>query len=60
MLLALVGSAHASDILTPPVTQPPHTVLAQESATDGSSADDTTETMTEIALDMFAVLPSLF
>jgi hypothetical protein len=60
MLLALVSAAQASDVLTPPAPQPPpQTIVAQE-PTDGSAFDYTTETMTEITLDMLAVLPSLF
>ena len=60
LLLILVGSAHASDVLTPPAPQPPQTATAQEPTTDGSTTYDTTYAMTEIALDMVAVLPSLF
>ena len=61
MLLALVGSAQASDVLTPPAPQPPpQTATDQGPTTDGSFTNDTPDTVTEIALDMLAVLPSLF
>ena len=35
MLLALVGSAHAGEVLTPPATQPPPPQTVQEPITDG-------------------------
>lgn len=61
LLLVLAGPAHASDVLTPPAPQPPpQGAVAQEPTADGYFTDDTAYTMTEIALDMFAVLPSLF
>jgi hypothetical protein len=61
LLLVLAGSAHASDVLTPPAPQPTtQSAVAQEPAADGSLTDDTKYAMTEIALDMLAVLPSLF
>ena len=61
LLLVLAGTAHASDVLTPPAPQPPpsQSAVAQEPAADGYLTDDT-YAMTEIALDMLAVLPSLF
>ena len=61
LLLVLVGPVHASDVLTPPAPQPPpQTTVVQEPITDGYLNDSTTETLTEIALDLLAVLPSLF
>lgn len=61
LLLVLVGPAHASDVLTPPAPQPPpQTSVVQEPTADGCLNDYTTDAMTEIALDMLAVLPSLF
>ena len=62
LLLVLAGPAHASDVLTPPAPQPPppQSAVAQEPAADGYLTDNTTDAMTEIALDMLAVLPSLF
>jgi hypothetical protein len=59
MLLALVGTAHAGDMFTPPVV-PPHTVVVEEPSPVDSSANDTPYTLMEIALDLLAVLPSLF
>jgi hypothetical protein len=61
LLLVLAGPAHASDVLTPPAPQPPpQSAVAEEPAADGYLTDDTKYAMTEIALDMLAVLPSLF
>jgi len=59
MLLALVGTAHAGDIFTPPVS-PPQNAFVEEPSPADSSADDTPDTLIEIALDLLAVLPSLF
>jgi len=59
MLLALVGTAHAGDIFTPPVL-PPQTVIVEEPSPVNSSANDAPDTLIEIALDLLAVLPSLF
>jgi opacity protein-like surface antigen len=62
LLLVLAGPAHASDVLTPPAPQPPtqSAVAQEEPAADGYLTDDTKYAMTEITLDMLAVLPSLF
>lgn len=57
MLLALAGTAHASDIYTPPAS-PPHIVVEPPPPVD-SFTHDTPDTLLEIALDMLAVLPSL-
>lgn len=59
MLLALVGTAHAGDIFTPPVVPPQNTFVEEPSPVE-ASADDTPDTLIEIALDLLAVLPSLF
>jgi hypothetical protein len=59
MLLALVGAARAGEVLTPPAAPPPSQNIVQQSATDGCTADDAPETLTQIALDLLAVLPSL-
>jgi hypothetical protein len=59
MILALVGSAHAGDILTPPAPLPPHSIVIEE-PTDDSVNSDTPGTLAGIALDLLAVLPSLF
>ncbi len=60
MLLALVGSAHAGDVLTPPAPQPPPIIVTQEPTTDDSVVSDTPDTLNGIALGLLAVLPSLF
>lgn len=62
MLLVLVGSAHAGEVLTPPApTTPPQPArTAQEPTLNGiMSTPDVSESMTEIALELLAVLPSL-
>jgi hypothetical protein len=60
MLLVLVGSARAGDVLTPPVPQPPPTIVIQEPTTGDSVDSDTPDTLNGIALGLLAVLPSLF
>jgi hypothetical protein len=60
MLLVLVGSARAGDILTPPAPQPPQTIVTQEPTADDSVVSDTPDMLTGIALGLLAVLPSLF
>lgn len=59
MLLVLAGSAQAGEILTPPAPQWPRTLVAQEPAAEDSTDYVTTPTLTIIALDLLAVLPSL-
>lgn len=61
MLLVLVGSAHAGEVLTPPAPTPPQPArTAQEPTLNGiMSTPDVSESMTEIALELLAVLPSL-
>jgi len=59
MLLALVGTAHAGDIFTPPAL-PPQPALEGRPSSEDSSTDDAPDTLTEIVLDLLAVLPSLF
>jgi hypothetical protein len=56
MLLALVGSAYAGEILTPPAPELPKTSTVQVSpATD----EDTAETMAAIMQNVLAVLVNL-
>ena len=50
MLLVLVGSARAGEVLTPPAPQP-QTNTVQE---------PTTDSLTQTVLDLLAALPSLF
>ena len=61
MLLALVGSATAGEILTPPApkTPQPQGITVQEPTSDGYNNNDAPYTLTAIALDLIAVLPSL-
>jgi hypothetical protein len=60
MILVLVGSARAGDTLTPPAPQPPPQSIVSQEPTDDSITTDTPETLTGIALDLLAVLPSLY
>lgn len=65
MLLVLAGSASAGEVLTPPAPQPATTITAQE-PTDGVtfngelSTPGVTESLTQTALELLAVLPSIF
>ena len=59
MLLALVGAARAGEVLTPPAAPPLNQNIAQQPAKDGYTDADAPETLTQIALDLLAVLPSL-
>jgi hypothetical protein len=61
MILALVGSARAGDVLTPPAPQPPpQSIATQEPTADDSVVSETPDTLNGIALGLLAVLPSLF
>lgn len=60
MILVLVGSARAGDTYTPPAPAPPPQGIVTQEPTDDSIATDTSDTLTGIALDLLAVLPSLF
>lgn len=60
LILVLVSSARAGDTYTPPAPQPPPQGITTQEPTDDSIATDTPETLTGIALDLIAVLPSLF
>jgi hypothetical protein len=61
MLLVLVGSARAGDVLTPPAPQPPpQDIILQEPTVEDSIATDAPDTLTGIALGLLAALPSLF
>jgi hypothetical protein len=58
MVLALCCPAFAGDALCPPVVPPPaHSV--QEPTTSGDMPNSATDSLTEIALDILAVMPSL-
>ena len=58
MILVLVGSAHAGDILTPPAPKPPQGIVFEP--IDDSIDSNTPDTLAGIALGLLAVLPSLF
>jgi len=58
MLLALVGAARAGEVLTPPAAPPQGQNVVQQSTTS-SYTFDASETLTQTALDLLAVLPSL-
>ena len=60
MLLALVGSTYAGEVLTPPAPQPTQANTAQEPATggeipNGDMPNDATESLTVIALDLLSI-----
>jgi hypothetical protein len=57
LLLALCYPAFAGDMPTPPVPEP--TKAVQEPTGDGIIHGNNTDSLTEIALDILAVLPSL-
>jgi hypothetical protein len=63
MLLALVGTTYAGEVLTPPAPQPPQANATKEPTSGGTATDETpagtADVLTQIALDVFAVLPSL-
>lgn len=59
LLLVLVGSVRAGEVLTPPAPQPQANTV-QEPATDGDISTMSADSLTQIALDLFAALPSLF
>ena len=62
LVLALVCSAHGGEMQNdspqPPPSQPSANVT-QEPTTEGEIQNDITVSLTEIALDLLAVLPSL-
>jgi len=61
LILAFVCSAHAGDMqndITGPPPQPSASVT-QEPTTDGEMQNDVVDGMTQIALNLLAVLPSL-
>lgn len=59
MLLVLIGSARAGEVLTPPAPQPQANTV-QEPTTNGNIQNEAPYSLTQIALDLLAVLPSLF
>jgi len=59
MLLALVGPTYAGEMLTPPAPQPMTTSTAQEPTGGEMHTPGVSESLTQIALDVLAVLPSL-
>lgn len=59
MLLVLVGSARAGEVLTPPAPQP-QAMTVQEPTMDGEMPNDAAESLTQTALDLLAALSSLF
>jgi hypothetical protein len=59
MLLVLVGSARAGEVLTPPAPQPQANTV-QEPTTAGDIQNGAADSLTQLALDVFASLPFLF
>lgn len=61
LVWALCGSAFAGDIQNPPVTSPlPQTNAVRVLDAGGVIRGDNTDGMTQLALDIFAVMQSLF
>lgn len=60
LLLALTCPAYAGDIPNVTPTHPQLSSTAQESDTDGDMPNVTPDRLTEIALDLLAVLSPLF
>ena len=58
MLFVLVGSARAGEVLTPPAPQPQANTV-QEPTADGIMPNGMEESLTQAALDLLALLPSL-
>ena len=60
LLLALTCPAYAGDMpnFSPAPPNPTNTI--QEPTVDGEMPNDTADSLTQIALDVLAVLPSLF
>jgi hypothetical protein len=60
LLLALTFPAHAGEMPNFTPAPPQTTNATQEQAAEGEIQNDSPGTLTEIVLDLFAVLPSLF
>jgi hypothetical protein len=58
LMLAICCPALAGEIPNPPAPQPQANTV-QEPTTDGDIQNDATESLTQIAIDLLAVLPSL-
>lgn len=59
LMLALCCSARAGEIPNPPAPQPQGMTVSDPTTTDEDTAG-AIDTLTQVALDVFAVLPSLF
>jgi hypothetical protein len=59
LMLALCGPALAGEIPNPPAPQPQANTVQEPTAT-GDIQNGSADSLTEIALDLLAVLPSLF
>lgn len=61
LMLAFVCSAHAGEIQNDFTGTPPQSsaTVTQQPTTDGEIQNDAADGMTQIALDVLAVLPSL-
>jgi hypothetical protein len=57
LVLALSGSAYAGDMPCDSPTPPATTSVTQEPTTEGNIPNDVAESLTQIALDVLAVLP---
>jgi hypothetical protein len=59
LILLLSGSASAGEIPNDRPAPPQPTSAVQDSTTDGEIPNDATDSLTQLALDLFALLPSL-
>jgi hypothetical protein len=62
LMLAFICSAHADGIMQNDSPQPPppqSATAVQTTTTDGNMQNDVADSLTQIALDVLAVLPSL-
>jgi len=61
LILAFVCSAHAGDMQNDKTGPPPQpsTSVTQQPTTDGEMQNDVADSLTQIALDLLSVFPSL-
>ena len=59
MLLVFVGPAQAGEVLTPPAPQPHQGIVVEDPTGDDYAPGDEPEPILQVALDIFALLPSL-
>ncbi len=59
LTLAVSASAYAGDMQFPVTDPPPQSATAVQAPTSGNMQNDATDSLTQIALKVLAVLPSL-